>query len=246
MCLNLCACGKSEAVKDAEAAINAIGTVSVDSGDALKNAEKLYGILTDGEKAKVENRLTLVDAQEDFEKLRSELAYDNAQKAYTMLKKAAEICVAGMDSIYNAWYFGIYKADDVYDSLLYYYMSQEVADFTQSELQEAAELLGLSASTVKSDWQYSLYVVEAALSMRGDYTTITTNMEQTELVLQTLTEEYDDYTYYPKLKEYYSAVSSYVDFFTKPSGSFQQLADTINSYENNIRTLESDVGFLFH
>ena len=50
---------------------------------------------------------------------------------------------------------------------------------------------------------------------------------------------------YPKLKEYYSSIKSYVEFFTSPSGSFKQLADTINTYENGIRTLESDVGFLF-
>ena len=62
LCVSLCACGKSEAVKSAEDAISAIGEVSVDSGDAIANAEKLYGILTDAEKEKVENRLTLVEA----------------------------------------------------------------------------------------------------------------------------------------------------------------------------------------
>lgn len=64
---------KSEAVKSAEDAISAIGEVSVDSGDAIANAEKLYGILTDTEKEKVENRLTLVEAREQFEKSEARL-----------------------------------------------------------------------------------------------------------------------------------------------------------------------------
>ena len=63
--------------------------------------------------------------------------------------------------------------------------------------------------------------------------------------MQTLTSVYEDYTYYPKLKELYSAVNSYAEFVITPTGSFEQLADTVNTFENNIRTLQSDVGFLF-
>ena len=73
MCLSLVACGKSEAVKAAEEAIAAIGEVTVDSGEAIANAEKYYNILTDAEKAEVENRMALVDAKEAFEKVRGEI-----------------------------------------------------------------------------------------------------------------------------------------------------------------------------
>ena len=66
------------------------------------------------------------------------------------------------------------------------------------------------------------------------------------LDLQELTKTYDDYSYYPKLKDYFAAVSSYVEFFKSPSGSFKQLSDTVNNYETNIRTYQSDVGFLFN
>lgn len=246
MCVLLCACGKSEAVKAAEEAISAIGEVTVDSGEAIANAEKMYGILTDPEKAEVENRLALVDAQEEFDALKGEIIYENAKDAYEKLKNVAELCVNGMDSIYGAWYFGIYEADDAWDSLFYYEMSLEVSGFTDTELEEAANALGIKVSTAKSDWNYCMWIVEEAISARGDYTTISTYMEDAEKVLQELTEEYDDYAYYPKLKDYYAATKSYVEFFTSPSGSFKQLADTINDYENKIRTLESDVSFLFN
>lgn len=243
MCLSLCACGKSKAAKAAEAAIAAIGEVTVDSGDAIANAEKLYNILTDAEKADVENRLVLVEAQEAYKKIQGEIVYTNAKEAYEKLKEVANLCVEGMDAIYGAWYFGIYGADDTY--WFDYDLSVETPGFSSEEIEEAREALGISESTAESDWQYSLWIVQAAISMRGDYDTINANMAEAEKVLQSLTEQYDDYTYYPKLKEYYAAIKSYVDFFTSPSGSFNQLADTINSYENGIRTLESDVSFLF-
>ena len=253
MCLSLCACGKSKAVKAAEDAIVAIGEVTVDSGDAIANAEKLYDILTDAEKAGVENRLTLVDAREEFEALKGELVYKNAEEAYERLKNVAELCSDGMDAIYGAWYFGIYKADDTTDSSFCYEMSLEVPGFTETELEEAAssrgESIGIGGELLimaaRSDWQYCLEIVEEAISIRGDYATINTYMEDAEKILQELTAEYDDYTYYPKLKDYYAAVKSYVEFFSSPSGSFNQLVSTINDYENGIRTLESDVSFLF-
>lgn len=125
-------------------------------------------------------------------------------------------------------------------------MSQDVPGFTSEELEAAANGLGISVRGAQSDWQCSLWIVEAAITNRGDYDMITANMQEAEKVLQQLLEEYDDYTYYPKLKDYYAAIKSYVDFFTSPSGSFNQLADTINTYENNIRTLASDVSFLFN
>ena len=244
MCLSLAACGKSEAVKVAEEAIAAIGEVTVDSGEAIKNAEKYYEILTDAEKAEVENRMVLAEAKEAFEKVRGEIVYKNAKEAYEKLKEVAELCVSGMDVIYGAWYFGIYDADDAY--MFDYQLSMEVPGFSSDEIEAARNALGISERTAKSDWQYSLWIVEEAITMRGDYDTINANMAAAEKVLQSLTEEYDDYTYYPKLKDYYASIKSYVEFFTSPTGSFKQLADTINNYENGIRTLESDVSFLFN
>lgn len=243
ICLSLCACGKSKAVKAAEEAIDAIGEVTVDSGEVISNAEKMYGILTDAEKAEVENRLVLVEAQEAFENVRGEIIYKNAKEAYGKLKEVAELCITGMDSVYGAWYFGIYDADD---AVFFDFSLSLETGFSSDEIETARDSLGISEKIAKSDWQYSLWIVEEAFTERGDYDTINSNMEAAEKVLQSLTEEYDDYTYYPKLKEYYSAIKSYVDFFVSPSGSFKQLADTVNNYENGIRTLEADVSFLFN
>lgn len=105
--------------------------------------------------------------------------------------------------------------------------------------------MGYSESSVRNSWQNCVTVAQGAIILRGDYDTITEKMAEAENILQELTNSYDDYTYYPRLKEYYAAVSSYVEFFTSPTGSFNQLADTVNNFEKTIRTYQSDVGFLF-
>ena len=64
----LCGC-KSQAVKDTEQAIDAIGEVSLDSEYALTHAESLYSMLTDKEKESVDNRTALVNARDTFEYL---------------------------------------------------------------------------------------------------------------------------------------------------------------------------------
>lgn len=65
--ISLCACGKSKAVKAAEEAISSIGEVTLDSEEAINQAQKHFDILTEDEKAKVDNRLVLVEAIEAYE-----------------------------------------------------------------------------------------------------------------------------------------------------------------------------------
>lgn len=244
LCFFLFACGKSDAVIAAEEAIAAIGTVTIDSGDAIANAEKLYSILSDSEKQEVENRLILVEAQEAFEQAKNEAIYNNAKHAFELLKEASAICSYGMDAVYGAWYFGIYEAHDTYNSF-FYNLSMNTPGLPSNSIESAANKLGISEREAREDWNNCLNITLEAISQRGDYMMLASYMAEAETTLQTLVDEYSDYTYYPKLKEYFSAVSSYAQFFISPSGSFKQLADTINNYENTIRTLESDVSFLF-
>lgn len=257
MSFSLFACGKSKDVRAAEDAINAIGEVTLDSEIAIQAAEKLYGILTDSEKSNVENRLQLVDAREAFDILKAEEQakqeeqrkqeiYDNAKIVYQKLNDVSKLCFDGMDDIYGAWHWGIYKANKAYSGLVIYDLADSTPHFTSTELTNAATLLGVTEAQLKKDFNYPLLVVKTALTNRGDYESVMEMMNEAQTLLQELTATYDDYTYYPKLKDYYSAVDSYANFFSNTTGSFSQLADTINNYENSIRTYQSDVGFLFN
>lgn len=55
MCLSLCACGKSEAVKNVEAMIDALGEITLDSKNAIVAIDEAYGALTEDEQKKVSN-----------------------------------------------------------------------------------------------------------------------------------------------------------------------------------------------
>lgn len=72
VCLSLCACGKSEAVKNVETLIDTIGEVTLDSEATIAAAEEAYAALTAEEKEKVENYDLLTDARAVFDPIKEE------------------------------------------------------------------------------------------------------------------------------------------------------------------------------
>lgn len=69
LCLSLCACGKSEAVKNVEAMIDALGEITLESIDAIRSAEDAYSALTEDEQKKVSNYETLTSARDSYYEL---------------------------------------------------------------------------------------------------------------------------------------------------------------------------------
>ena len=65
MMCTLASCGKSENVRSYEALVDAVGEVTVNSDEAIKAAEDAYALLTDEEKAKVEDVAGLRDQYEE-------------------------------------------------------------------------------------------------------------------------------------------------------------------------------------
>ncbi len=165
----------------------------------------------------------------------------SAQKAYELLEQAEEICINGMDDIYNAWRFGIYEADDCYTSTIFYKLSLETS-FSSSELEENG---GFSASSLVSgddNWQYCLWAVKNCLKNRGDFDEVDRLLAESKIAIQSIS---SDYEYYSAFKEYYAKVASYAEFFKETTGSFNQLVDTISDYENDIRTAKEIFKFDF-
>lgn len=69
LCLSLCACGKSEAVKNVEAMIDTLGEITLESIDAIRAAEEAYSALTEEEQKKVKNYKTLTEARDAYYEL---------------------------------------------------------------------------------------------------------------------------------------------------------------------------------
>jgi len=110
MCLPLCACGKSEEVKNVESLISAIGAVSENSETAIVAAESAYNALTQDDKNKVSNYNTLLEARKTYNAIPKEieLTKDNIGEYITIS--------------------GEYKNGD-YHSSLFYYISTAELDF---------------------------------------------------------------------------------------------------------------------
>ena len=69
LCFSLCAC-KSKETKAAEAAIEAIGEVTLDSEELIVTAEDMYDALTPEDQEQVENYDLLLEARETYDTLR--------------------------------------------------------------------------------------------------------------------------------------------------------------------------------
>lgn len=72
MCLGMCACGKSEAVKNVETLIAEISEDPLQSREAVEAAAEAWALLTEKEQGKVENADVLMNAQEKLEQERNE------------------------------------------------------------------------------------------------------------------------------------------------------------------------------
>ena len=189
----------------------------------------------------------------DPQKAKSEAQYACGKAAYEQLNTAADICIEMMDSIYDAWYFAIYDADDYSNSTVVLEFASEV-NLTKSEVEEAymdvfgdagAKDASLLPYILKQEFTYAVIIVEQAYINNGTVQRLNDALANAKNELKTMTQEYSDYSEYPNLKSYYSEVSSYAEFAQNPNGSFEQLKTTIETYEREIRTYKSDMSFVF-
>lgn len=70
--LSLCACGKSDAAKAMDSMIKDLGTITLESEEAIVAAEKMYEALTEDQKAELDNYALLVAARMELDKLIAE------------------------------------------------------------------------------------------------------------------------------------------------------------------------------
>ena len=246
--LALCACGKSEAVKNTEKAIEAIGTVDGSSEEKIKEAEKQYGYLTDEEKEKVENRSALFAAREAYDKLRDQKVQENGQKIYQHLEKATELCQSAMEEIDAAWHFGIYDASHAYTDeagfwfdFAYGIYSAGIMRDTQSEVKKAAKDLGFTHTQVRSDWRKCVQVYLKVLENRGAYDEIDQELAAALELLDELENKYESTPAMEALRSYYEMVEEYRDFVVSPSGSYGDLSSTVATMESRIETAKKSV-----
>lgn len=191
----------------------------------------------------------------------SKVAYDNIDIAYEITEQF------GSD-LYEAWRLGIYEKDEILDDGVAYLAKElslsedELNDgvaYTMAELsnKDWSELSDEDKATFTDNadiifqmmeddlFSFCVIVVTNAYTVNGKVEEAQNALDTAKSQMKELSEKYSDYEHYPALKEYYTTASSFFDFCQNPTGSFEQVKDTINNYKNEARNYISDLDYIF-
>ena len=195
-------------------------------------------------------------------------AFEASKDAYDSINTAYEITEQFASDIYEAWRMGIYEDDEVLEGGTQYLAAElnvsedELAAgvaFTVNEIMGADDWDTLSESEKESylsatDMYFRLFEDDlfsfCVLAVIGAYQ-VNGKIEATQSALDTakqemreLSEKYADYEHYPNMKGYYTSTSSFFEFCQNPTGSFEQVVNTINDYKNEARDYKNDLDYI--
>lgn len=252
MCLSLCACGKSQSVKDVENAINSIGEVSLDSKEEIEKAERMYDYLTENEQSSVENKGQLVEARYAYDKLYTDEIYNTAKTSYELLSEATEIYTFIAHNLNNVGIFGansnIYTMDSDFCKLF----AEATHDvfrcprLTEQEVKEALDFYyiekGLSGNLPADQFFCMNLFNRAYVDIRGYHTK--SIMEEAGKLMLALKDTYNDDKYYPVLQEFFEYVSTGTEAFSKVN-NFTALSNWTGEYQSKYLQYQQKIGPMF-
>lgn len=191
----------------------------------------------------------------------SNLAYENINAAYEGTEQL------GSD-IYEAWRLGIYDDEELVDGGVEY-LSAELS-LSEEELIEGIvySLISITNETYETaseedkeelrksaDLYFVLFkdelfsacveCVKNAYIANGTISEIQSDLDEAKGQMKILSEKYSDYEHYPNLKGFYTTTSSFFDFCQNPTGSFEQIKNTVNDYKNEARDYKNDLDYIF-
>ena len=270
LCLPLCACGKTEATKAAENAIASIGEVSLDSFDAITQAQKLYDLLTDDEKSKVKNREVLVDALDAYSNAVYTQNIEELKGVYAALKDAYTIVDHYGADIYTAWQKGIYQKDkfqganlnsatqylasqlcldydEVLDGECYAWtvllFGQEWEEKSEEEMQKDRDTMATgSLFYMCNDKKVACIItVIGAYRMDGDVDRVNEALGKYDALDSSLRKSESLSKEMETMDKLYTTLKSFFNFCQNPKGSFNEAGDTISQYRNQIQECVSSL-----
>ncbi|MBQ2899176.1 MAG: hypothetical protein IJE28_05490 [Oscillospiraceae bacterium] len=195
-------------------------------------------------------------------------AFDASKIAYDSIDVAYEITEQYGSDVYEAWRMGIYDKDEILDDDVAYLASElslSEEDIKLGVAYTVSELMGQDWETLTEEskkaycaeadlyfylmeddlFTFCVMVVSNAYKVNGKVDEAKTALDEAKAQMKELSDKYSDYEHYPNLKGYYTTTSSFFDFCQNPTGSFEQVKDTINDYKNEARDYISDLDYIF-
>lgn len=192
-------------------------------------------------------------------------AFEASKAAYDNIDIAYEITEQFGSDIYEAWRLGIYDKDEILDDganhlatelslsadeiragAVYTIYQDEWDTMSDEEKEELIDEADLFFSFMEDDlFSFCVMAVSNAYVVNGKVEEAQTALDAAKAQMKELSADYSDYEHYPNLKGYFTTTSSFFDFCQNPTGSFEQVKDTVNEYKNEARDYISDLDYIF-
>ena len=215
--LFLSGCMKSESVKEAEKLINDIGTVTLDSKDAIESAEKAVKELSEEDKNDVSNIELLTDSRNEYDALlvdsyideignvdlNSGASIEKARKSYEGCNEEAKQNVKNVKKLESA--------EDKYNSLKAEQVDTLIAEIgtVTTASKEKINNARSAYDALDKDAAAKVSKLQILTSAESEYKNISKNNLLSKM--RSETDKVQNCTfYYPKSSPYYADVRSYV------------------------------------
>lgn len=205
----------------------------------------------------------------------SKRAFTVSKDAYDEITKAYEITDEFGVNVYEIWRQAIYEKDSVLEGGIEYlseklrltkedlYEGTAFAMATAGGSKDWNEIddteKAVYRAAVKADdsgifsfydsnnllFSFCIKCVVGAYATNGEGEEAQKALDNAKSLMKELSEKYSDYEHYPNLKGYYTTTKSFFDFCQSPTGSFNQLVNTINDYRNEARDFKADLDYIF-
>lgn len=192
-------------------------------------------------------------------------AFEASKAAYDNINIAYEITEQFGSDIYEAWRLGIYDDDEILDDgaihlatelslsaneiragAVYTIYKDEWDTMSDEEKDELIDKADLLFTLFEDDlFSFCVMAVSNAYVVNGKVEEAQTALDAAKAQMKELSSNYSDYEHYPNLKGYFTTTSSFFDFCQNPTGSFEQVTETVNDYENEARDYINDLDFVF-
>lgn len=192
-------------------------------------------------------------------------AFEASKAAYDNINIAYEITEQFGSDIYEAWRLGIYDDDEILDDgaihlatelslsadeiragAVYTIYKDEWDTMSDEEKDELIDKADLLFTLFEDDlFSFCVMAVSNAYVVNGKVEEAQTALDAAKAQMKELSSNYSDYEHYPNLKGYFTTTSSFFDFCQNPTGSFEQVTETVNDYENEARDYINDLNFVF-
>ena len=192
-------------------------------------------------------------------------AFEASKAAYENIDIAYKITEQFGSDIYEAWRLGIYDDDEILDDgaahlatelslsadeiragAIYTIYQDEWDTMSDEEKDELIDKADLFFSYFEDDlFSFCVMAVSNAYVVNGKVEEAQTALNAAKAQMKELSADYSDYEHYPNLKGYFTTTSSFFDFCQNPTGSFEQVKETINKYKNEARDYLSDLDYIF-